>query len=59
MEKPRDKQDVFELIKENDVKFIRLWFTDIHGMLKGFTLPVEELYNAFKEGMCFDGSSIQ
>jgi len=58
MEKPRDKKDVFELIKENDVKFIRLWFTDIHGMLKGFTLPVEELDNAFNEGMGFDGSSI-
>ena len=58
MEKPRDKKDVFELIKKNDVKFIRLWFTDIHGMLKGFTLPVEELDNAFNEGMGFDGSSI-
>jgi glutamine synthetase len=58
MEKPRDKKDVYEQIKKSNVKFIRLWFADIHGMLKGFTLPVEELENAFNEGMGFDGSSI-
>ncbi len=58
MTKTRDTKDVYKLIKENNVKFIRLWFTDIHGMLKGFTLPVEELEYAFDEGMGFDGSSI-
>jgi glutamine synthetase len=58
MIKTRDKKDVYEQIKKNNVKFVRLWFTDIHGMLKGFTVPVEELENAFSEGMGFDGSSI-
>ncbi len=58
MTKTRDTKDVYKQIKENNVKFIRLWFTDIHGMLKGFTLPVEELEEAFDEGMGFDGSSI-
>jgi len=58
MTKTRDTKDVYKQIKENNVKFIRMWFTDIHGMLKGFTLPIEELEEAFDEGMGFDGSSI-
>lgn len=58
MKKPRDKKDVMELIRKHGVKFVRLWFTDIQGMLKSFALPVEELGNAFSEGMGFDGSSI-
>jgi glutamine synthetase len=58
VKKPRDVKDVKEAIKQNNVKFVRLWFTDIHGMLKSFALPIEELDNAFDEGMGFDGSSI-
>ena len=57
--KPRDKKDVLELVKKHDVKFVRLWFTDIHGQLKNFAVPVEELEFAFNEGMGFDGSSIK
>ena len=45
--------------RENDVKFIRLWFTDILGLLKGVAVTVEELENALTRGMAFDGSSIQ
>jgi glutamine synthetase len=59
MKKPRDSKDVMELCKKHNVKFIRLWFSDIHGMLKSFALPFEELDYAFKEGMGFDGSSIK
>ncbi|GAB4387882.1 MAG: type I glutamate--ammonia ligase [Thermodesulfovibrionales bacterium] len=59
MAKPRDVKDVKELIKKHDVKFVRLWFCDIHGMLKGFAIPVEELDFALEEGMGFDGSSIK
>ncbi len=40
---PKDKKDVMELVKQHDVKFIRLWFSDIHGQLKSFAVPVEEL----------------
>lgn len=58
MSRTRDVKDVKEQIKQHGVKFVRLWFTDIHGMLKGFALPIEELDNAFEEGMGFDGSSI-
>lgn len=47
MEKPRDKKEVFDLIRENDVRFVRLWFSDIHGQLKSFAIPVEELDTAF------------
>ena len=50
---------VLKTAKEHDVKFIRLWFTDILGMLKSFAITVEELEGALEEGMGFDGSSIQ
>jgi glutamine synthetase len=43
---------------ENDVKFIRLWFTDILGNIKGFAITAEELENSLTRGMGFDGSSI-
>jgi glutamine synthetase len=49
---------VYEMVEKNNVKFIRLWFTDINGMLKSFAIPSKELDNALTEGMGFDGSSI-
>ncbi len=55
----KDKQDVLKAAKENDVKFIRLWFTDILGFLKSFAITIEELEGALEDGMGFDGSSIQ
>jgi glutamine synthetase len=42
-----------------DVKFIRLWFTDILGSLKSMAITVEELEGALDEGIGFDGSSIE
>jgi glutamine synthetase len=56
--KPRDERDVMKMIKEMNVKFVRLWFTDILGQLKSFAITVDELEVAFSEGMGFDGSSI-
>lgn len=50
---------VISACRENDVKFIRLWFTDIVGALKSFSITVEELEKALDEGMGFDGSSIE
>ena len=50
---------VLKSAKEHDVKFIRLWFTDILGMLKSFAITIEELEGALQEGMGFDGSSIE
>jgi len=53
------KEYVLKMAKEHDVKFIRLWFTDILGFLKSFAITVEELENALEMGMGFDGSSIE
>ncbi len=55
----KGKKEVLELVKKKDVKFIRLWFTDILGQLKSFAITDGELENAFSEGMGFDGSSIK
>ena len=54
-----DKEYVLKRAKELDVKFIRLWFTDILGSLKSFAITVEELEKALDEGMGFDGASIE
>lgn len=53
------KEYVLKMAKEHDVKFIKLWFTDILGMLKSFSITVEELEGALEDGMGFDGSSIE
>jgi glutamine synthetase len=54
----KDKQFVMNMVKENNVKFIRFWFTDILGVLKSFAITPSELELALEEGMGFDGSSI-
>ncbi|MFN3966798.1 MAG: glutamine synthetase family protein, partial [Endomicrobiia bacterium] len=54
-----DKKSVLKTIEEKDIKFIELWFSDILGFLKCFTITKEELEKAFEEGMGFDGSSIR
>src|SRR4030042_5349850 len=53
------KEYIVQTCKDQDIKFIRLWFTDILGQLKSFTITVEELEGALEEGMGFDGSSIE
>ena len=60
-EKSREesKEYILKTAKEHDVKFIRLWFTDILGILKSFAITIEELEGALEEGMGFDGSSIE
>ncbi len=50
---------VLSACRESDVKFVRLWFTDILGSLKSFAITVEELPKALEQGMGFDGSSIE
>jgi len=59
MNRELSKKDVMEACKDKDVKFIRLFFSDIAGQMKGFSIPVEELEYALEEGMGFDGSSIK
>ncbi len=55
----KDKEYVLRLAKEHDVRFIRLWFTDILGFLKSFAITIDELEKALEEGMGFDGSAIE
>ncbi|MBN1459224.1 MAG: glutamine synthetase [Armatimonadetes bacterium] len=57
--RPEQVQYVLNKAKEYDVKFIRLWFSDILGFLKSFAITVEELELSLTEGQGFDGSSIQ
>jgi glutamine synthetase len=51
-------KDIIARVDEDGVEFIRLWFTDINGQLKSFSVGREELEGALNEGMGFDGSSI-
>jgi len=56
-----DKQTDFVLrtIEERDIRFVRLWFTDVLGMLKSVAIAPAELGGAFEEGIGFDGSAIE
>jgi glutamine synthetase len=57
-DQPMTADDVKALVKDRDIRFIRLWFTDVLGQLKSFSINAEELDDAFEGGMGFDGSSI-
>lgn len=50
---------VLEKAKEDSVKFVQLQFTDLHGMIKAVTIPVEKLPECLEKGTWFDGSSIE
>src|SRR6266566_4155883 len=50
---------VLRTVEERDIRFIRLWFTDVLGFLKSFAITPAELEAAFDEGMGFDGSAIE
>jgi glutamine synthetase len=56
-----DKQQEFVLrtVEERDIRFIRLWFTDVLGILKAFAITPAELEDAFERGREFDGSAIE
>ncbi len=54
----RTADDVRDIVAERGVRFIRLWFTDVLGQLKSFSINAAELNDAFEGGMGFDGSSI-
>src|SRR5436853_7343715 len=57
-DQPKTADDVKALVQDQEIRFIRLWFTDILGQLKSFSINAEELDDAFEGGMGFDGSSI-
>jgi len=51
-----DKDQVIKAVQDQDVKFIRLWFTDVMGQLKSFAITATEIETALNNGMGFDGS---
>ncbi|MBW7651880.1 MULTISPECIES: type I glutamate--ammonia ligase [Anoxybacillus] len=53
------KEDIFRIVKEENVKYIRLQFTDILGTIKNVEIPVSQLQKALDNKMMFDGSSIE
>ncbi|MGG0283493.1 type I glutamate--ammonia ligase, partial [Bacillus pacificus] len=53
------KEDIFRLAKEENVKYIRLQFTDLLGVIKNVEIPVSQLTKALDNKMMFDGSSIE
>jgi glutamine synthetase len=56
-----DRQEEFVLrtLDERDIRFVRLWFTDVLGYLKSVAVAPAELEGAFAEGIGFDGSAIE
>lgn len=54
-----NKENILKIVKEQDVKFIRLQFTDIFGMLKNVAITAEQLEKALDNKCMFDGSSIE
>lgn len=53
------KEDIIRLAKEENVRFIRLQFTDLLGIIKNVEIPVSQLGKALDNKMMFDGSSIE
>jgi glutamine synthetase len=55
----KQQEFVLRTIEERDIRFIRLWFTDVLGTLKSVAIAPAELNAAFEEGIGFDGSAIE
>jgi len=52
------KEDIMKMVEEEDIKFIRLQFTDIFGILKNVAITPSQLEKALSNNCMFDGSSI-
>ena len=50
---------ILKKIQDNDVKFVRLQFVDIQGIVKNVAIPISQLKKALNQGISFDGSSIE
>jgi glutamine synthetase len=55
----RQQEFVLRSIEERDIRFVRLWFTDVLGFLKSVAVAPAELEQAFDEGIGFDGSAVE
>ncbi len=54
-----DNQDLLKRVREDNVKFISLQFTDVVGTVKSVDMPVQQLPEALENGIWFDGSSVE
>ena len=50
-------KEILSFVEENDVKFIRLTFTDIYGQLKNIAIMPDQLSYAFEHGIAFDATT--
>ncbi len=55
----RQQDYVMRMVEERGVRFVQLWFTDVLGTPKSFSITPVELETALEEGMTFDGSAIE
>ena len=53
------KEDIIRMVKEEDIAFIRLQFTDIFGQLKNVAITTSQIEKAVNNQIMFDGSSIE
>ena len=51
----KQQEFVLRTLEERDIRFVRLWFTDVLGFLKSVAIAPPELESAFAEGIGFDG----
>jgi len=54
----QDKEYILKIARDKNVRFVRLWFSDILGNLKSFAINIDELEDALAEGVRFDGSTL-
>ncbi len=53
------QEQMLKIIQEKNVEFLRLQFTDISGIVKNVAIPATQMGKALKNGISFDGSSIE
>jgi glutamine synthetase len=53
------KEDIIRMVREDDIEFIRLQFTDIFGQLKNVAITASQIEKAVNNQIMFDGSSIE
>ncbi len=59
MKKPVDRDDIMKIVREKDVRFIRLQFTDMFGIPKNVAITSKQLEKALNDKCMFDGSSVE
>src|SRR5690606_17130762 len=52
-------KDLLSQVREDDVKFVSLQFTDVTGAVKSVDIPARRLESALEDGVWFDGSSVE